>query len=146
MFAVVILSALCAINLIAQAARSSVTASEVNGTFRSYFKGKFKGSFNEIKILSVGRGKVKIAMDLTYPYTYGKGELMANTGQLEGVAEISDDTAVYSSEEFGSCKITIKFVRPGTISVDEEGTNCGFGHNVTAGGTYKKVSAAKPRL
>lgn len=131
----------------AQNSRAGVPASEVNGTFRSYFKGKFKGSFNEIKILSVGRGKVKIALDLIYPYTYGKGELTANVGQLEGVAEISGDTAVYSSEEFGACKITIKFVKPGTISINQEGgSECGFGLNVTADGTYKKVSAAKPRL
>lgn len=50
----IILAGLCAVNAGAQAARSSVAASEVNGTFRSYFTGKYKGSFNEIKILALG--------------------------------------------------------------------------------------------
>ena len=130
----------------AQSSRASVPASEVNGTFRSYFHGKFKGSFNEIKTLALGRGKLKIGLDLTYPFTDGTGELSANIGQLTGIEEISGDTAVYSSEEFGVCRITIKFVRLGTIRVDEEGTNCGFGHNVTAGGSYMRFSKAKPEV
>ncbi len=131
----------------AQGSRTSVTASEVTGTFRSYFKGAFKGSFNEINILSTGRGKLKISMDLTYPHTDGRGELTANMGQLEGTANISGDTAVYTSEEYGSCKITIKFVKAGTIRVNQEGdSDCGFGHNVTADGNYTRSSAAKPKF
>ena len=143
----IILAGLCAVNAGAQAARSSVAASEVNGTFRSYFTGKYKGSFNEIKILALGRGKLKIALDLTYPFTDGHGDLSANLGQLTGIAAISGDTAVYASEEFGSCRITIRFVRLGTIRVSQDGgSECGFGHNVTADGTYKKVSSAKPKF
>ena len=147
----IILAALCLMIFsafaAAQGSRTSVTASEVTGTFRSYFKGAFKGSFNEIKILSTGRGKLKISMDLTYPHTDGRGELTANMGQLEGTANISGDTAVYTSEEYGSCKITIKFVKAGTIRVDQEsGSECGFGHNVTADGTYRKVSSVRPRI
>jgi hypothetical protein len=146
-FAAIIITGFCSVNLCAQAARASVSASEVNGTFRYYFKGKYKESSNRIKILALGGGKVKIAMDLIYPYTYGKGEIMVNTGELDGVADISGDTAVYSSEEFGPCKITINFVKPGTIKVTQEGDSpCGFGLNVNAAGTYKKASSKKPRF
>lgn len=145
--AAVILAGICTANLNAQAARSSVAAAEVNGTFRSYFKGKYKGSFNEIKILALGAGKLKIALDLTYPFTDGNGDLSANLGQLTGIAEISGDTAVYASEEFGSCRITIKFVKLGTIRVSQDGgSECGFGHNVTAAGTYTRFSKTKPKF
>jgi hypothetical protein len=143
--AAIIITVFCSVNLSAQAARASVPTSEVNGTFRYYFKGKYKGSSNRIKILALGGGKVKIELDLIYPFTDGTGQLSANMGTLTGIAEISGDTAVYKSEEYGLCRITIKFVKPGTIKVSQEGgSDCGFGHNVTADGTYKKASSKKP--
>jgi hypothetical protein len=132
----------------AQAARKSVSGAEVTGTFSRTFTGKFKGSTSQIKILALGKGKLKIAFDLIYPYVDGAGELSANIGQVTGEAKITGDTALYSSDEYGQCKITIKFVRPGLIRVTQEGdsSDCGFGHNVTADGSYKKTSGAKPKL
>jgi hypothetical protein len=132
----------------AQTSRKAVGAAEVNGTFRSYFKGKFKGSFNEIKILALGKGKLKFRFDLIRPYIDGAGDLSANMGEAEGVGEIFGDTGVFTMEEFGACKILVKFVKPGEIKVEQsrEESDCGFGHNVTAGGTYKKFSGAKPEF
>jgi hypothetical protein len=147
LFFIFIFSAVFAQNLQAQTSRKAVGAAEVNGTFRSYFGGKFKGSYSEIKILALGKNKLKVRFDLTYPFVDGTGELSANVGEAEGIAEISGDTAVFASEdEYGKCRITIKFVRPGEIKVTENSENagCGFGLNVTAAGTYKKTSGAKP--
>ena len=131
----------------AQTSRKSVSATEVNGTFRMPFTGRFKGSSNEIKILALGGGKLHIAMSLLYPYIVN-GELSANMGDLDGEAAIVGDVAVYDSAENGTCTITFKFVRPGTIKVTQEETEagCGFGLNVTAAGTYKKISGAKPKF
>ena len=128
--------------------RDSVSATEVNGTFRMNFKGKFSDQSNEIKILALGGGKIRVAMDLLYPYTLSDGERTAHLGNLEGEASISADTAVYKSAEFGPCLITIKFVKPGTINVIQNSVDgdCGFGHNVTASGTYRKVSGKKPKF
>ena len=128
--------------------RKAVGATEVNGTFRDYFSGKFKGNYNEIKILALGKGKLKVSFGLTYPHIDGTGAMSANVGEAEGEAIIDGDTAIYSSNEFGACKITIKFVKPGTIKVDQSGTDseCGFGFNVNASGTYKKTSGAKPKF
>ena len=131
----------------AQTGRKSVPASEVNGTFRMNFAGKFKGTSNEIRIWALGHGRLKIAMDLLYPFEVDH-ELSANLGELDGEAVINGDTAVYSSTEFGPCEITIKFLRPGTIKVSQNGTDadCGFGHNVMADGAYRKVSSKKPKF
>jgi hypothetical protein len=131
-----------------QASRKSFSGAEVTGTFHRAFTGKFKGSANEIKILALGKGKLKVSFDLLYPFIDGNGEKSANMGQLEGNAAIVGDTATLTSTEFGPCTITIKFVRPGTIKVTQEGDDsaCGFGHNVSADGTYKKVSGAKPKF
>lgn len=130
----------------AQTARKSVSGAEVTGTFSRSFTGKFKGSMSQIKIQALGKGKLKIFFDLIYPYIDGSGEMSANMGQVTGEAAITGDTAVYSNEEYGECRITIKFVRPGTIKVMQEGGSCGFGHNVSADGTYKKTSSAKPKF
>ena len=134
--------------LAAAQSRASVSAGEVNGTFRMNFSGKFKGSSSEIKILALGGGKLRVGMDLIYPYTMQNGELMANMGTLDGTAMIDGDTAVYNSDEMGKCTITIKFVKLGTIKVSQEGTDaaCGFGHNVMSDGTYKKVNSKKPKF
>ena len=132
----------------AQTSRKAVGAAEVNGTFRSHFTGKAKGSFDEIKILALGKGKLKIHFDLVYPYIDGAGEQSANMGEAEGIAEIVGDTAIYTNEDFGQCRITIKFVKPGTIKVSQSGSDaeCGFSHNVSADGTYKKFSGAQPKF
>ncbi|MEO6052349.1 MAG: hypothetical protein ABIP78_13605 [Pyrinomonadaceae bacterium] len=140
--------AIAGIHGFAQITRKSVSAAEVNGTFRMNFTGKFKDNSNDIKILALGGGKLHIAMDLVYPYRLQNREMMANMGQLDGEALITGDTAVYDSSEFGPCKITIKFVKPGTIKVSQEGTDgeCGFGHNVNSDGTYRRVSSRKPKF
>jgi len=128
--------------------RKSVSAAEVNGTFRSFFDGKLKGNYNEIKILALGKGKLRVAFNLTYPFINSLGEQMANVGVADDTASIEGDTAVFSPDENGLCKITIKFLKRGTIEVTQTGAvgECGFGFNVNADGTYKKTSSAKPKF
>jgi hypothetical protein len=129
------------------AQRASVSGKEVTGTFRYEFKGKYKGSSSEILIQALGGGKVKLGFDLIYPYTMSNGELMANVGQSVVEAKIEGDKAVYfSNENDGKCEITIHFVKPGIIKVrqEQDGAGCGFGMNVSAQGTYKKVKSTKP--
>ena len=135
-------------NSVAQGSRASVSGAEVTGTFRMNFKGKFSQQSNDIKIMALGRGKLRVAFDLVYPYTLPDGEISVNMGFIDAVAAITGDTAVLSTDEFGPCKITIKFVRPGNIKVTQDGTDsdCGFGHNVMAGGNYRKVSSKKPKF
>lgn len=127
--------------------RKSVGAAEVNGTFRDYFGGRYKGNYNEVKILALGGGKLRVAFQLTYPYTTAAGELTANTGTADGTATIEGDTATFSPPDTTGCVITIRFIKRGTIEITQEGaSDCGFGHNVSAGGTYKKSSSAKPKF
>lgn len=127
--------------------RDSVSGKEVTGTFQYKFKGKFKGNSNEIKILALGKGKLKISFDLVYPYLMQNGEPMVNIGQTTGTADIEGDMAIFTEENEYSdvpCKITIKFTKPGEIEVTQNDSDCGFGHNVSAEGIYKKVSNIKP--
>jgi hypothetical protein len=133
----------------AQKSRASVSGAEVTGTFKMSFIGKkYKDFSNQLEILALGGGKLKFAFDLVYPYTLKNGEVSVNMGGLSGEIDIKGDTAVYQSDEYGACKITIKFVRPGEVKVIQDGTdgNCGFGHNVSSQGTYRKVSSKKPKF
>ncbi len=128
--------------------RKSVSGAEVTGTFRDYFDGKRKGSYDEIKILALGKGKLKISFDLVYPYVDGTGAMSANTGEAAGTAEIVGDTAIFTPEDSEQCKITLKFLTGGRLKVTQAGadSDCGFGHNVTATGDYKKVSSSRPKF
>lgn len=132
------------------AQRKAVSGAEVTGTFRSYFKGKYKGNYNQILIQALGGHKLKIEMALTYPFQVN-GQFSANVGEASGEAVIDGDTAVfvpdYSTENNGACKITLRFSKPGTLTVStEHNIDCGFGLNVGADGTYKKTSSAKPKF
>jgi hypothetical protein len=132
------------------AQRKGVTGAEVTGTFRSYFKGKFRGTYNEILIQALGGNKLKIEMELVYPFEVN-GERTVHTGTATGEAVITGDTAVftphYSREANEECKIILKFTKPGTLIVSTENNRgCGFGFNVEADGRYRKTSSAKPKF
>jgi len=129
-------------------ARQAVSGAEVTGTFRTYFKGEIRSSYNEILIQALGGNKLKIEMKLIYPYKI-RGQWTANFGDASGEAMINGDTAVFMPVSNESCKITLKFSRPGTLVVTSQTTGsfaCGFGHNVSADGAYKKTSGVKPKF
>lgn len=137
------------------AQRKTVGGAEVTGTFRSYFKGKFKGWHNEILIQALGKNKLKIEMHLFYPFEVN-GETDVNFGSPNGEAVITGDTAIFvptgdadifAPKENRPCKITLKFSKPGTLIVTSRNpADCQFGLNVVADGTYKKSSGAKPKF
>jgi hypothetical protein len=82
---------------------------------------------------------------LVYEFKSGEGP-MANVGDASGEATIENDTAVFVPEETGDCKITMTFLPNGKLKVEQRGEECGFGHNVRADGTYRKISNRKPKF
>jgi hypothetical protein len=71
---------------------------------------------------------------------------MVNVGDASGEATIENDVAVFLPETPGDCKITITFLPNHELKVEQEGGECGFGHNVRADGTFRKVSSRKPKF
>ena len=115
-----------------------VKAAEVNGTYR-YRE-------NEIKILALGRNKLRIQMDLIFRYRSPDGPA-ANTGEASGEATIEGDTAIFHPSDTENCTITIKFLPRNRIRVTEDHMiDCGFGFNVSSAGTYTKIRAGKPKF
>lgn len=117
------LIALVCAKTFALAGDRSVTAAEANGTYRD--------GQSEIKILSTGRGKLKVEMNIVQP---------RDTGSASGEASIENDVAVFVPPETDGCTITMTFLPNGSLKVEQEGrpVDCGFGRMAPAEGTYKK--------
>lgn len=129
-------SALVLISALRISAQGYVTAKQVNGTWKT--------RNNEFKIWALGEQKLQIEFFGTFEHSSTHGPT-ANTGEGSGIARIEGDTAIFKPEGTeDDCKITLKF-RAGKLVVTQTGI-CGFGFNVTAEGTYKKVSSAKPKF
>src|SRR6266699_1733451 len=113
-----------------------VTAAQVNGTW------KMKGA--EFKIWALGQQRLQIEFSGVYEYKTPHGPT-ANEGEGSGIATIEGDTAIFKPEGAEEeCQITLKFTG-GKLAVTQTSV-CGFGNNVTAAGTYKKVSTKKPKF
>lgn len=70
-----------------------------------------------------------------------------NIGEAVGEADIVGNVATFIPGDTTRCKITLKFLR-NRMEVTQEGSDadCGFGHNVMATGTYRRVRGGKPRF
>ncbi len=137
---VMFVSALCfaAVSLVTMQAGSekSVTAAQVNGTWKT--------KYGEFKIWALGQQRLQVEFSGVYEYKTAQGPT-ANTGEGSGIATIEGDTAIFKPEGAEEeCRITLKFTG-GKLVVMQTGI-CGFGNNVTAAGTYKKVSGKKPKF
>jgi hypothetical protein len=113
-----------------------VTAAQVNGVYRAYD--------NEFRILALGHNKLKVQFD----GVYRRISKSVNTGYASGEATIDGNVATLDLPEFGPCKINMVFLRNGKMKVTQEGSDadCGFGHNVYATGTYRKIRGGKPKF
>jgi hypothetical protein len=112
-----------------------VTATQVNGVYRFYK--------SEFRILALGHNKLKVQFDGVY-VTLARS---VNLGYASGEVTIEGNVAIFVPPDTEHCKITMKFL-PGKVVVTQDGGDfeCGFGHNVNAAGTYKKIRSGKPKF
>jgi hypothetical protein len=111
-----------------------ITAAQANGVYR-YYKSEFR-------ILALGNNKLKVQFDGIYPTPKS-----FNMGYAGGEAIIEGNIATFKPTDAERCEITLVFL-PGKLKVTQEGSDvdCGFGHNVNAAGTYRKVKSGKPKF
>lgn len=111
-----------------------VTAAQANGVYRFYK--------SEFRILALGHNKLRVQFDGIYPTPKS-----FNMGYAMGEAIIDGNVATFKPPGGERCEITIVFL-PGKLKVTQEGSDadCGFGHNVYATGTYKKIKSGKPKF
>ena len=134
---VVIAGLLVTVGLSTTLAQNSkvVTAAQANGVYRFYQ--------SEFRILALGNHKLKVQFDGVYVNIVKS----VNVGYASGEATIEGNVATFVPPDTEGCKITMTFL-PGKLVVKQEGEdfNCGFGHNVNATGTYKKIKSGKPKF
>jgi len=112
-----------------------VTAAQANGIYR-YYKSEFR-------ILALGHNKLKVQFDGIYMTLSGS----PNMGYAGGEATIDGNIATFKPPDTERCVITMVFLRT-KLKVTQEGSDadCGFGHNVYATGTYRKIKSGKPKF
>jgi hypothetical protein len=112
-----------------------VTAAQANGVYRSYK--------SEFRILALGQNKLRVQFDGVYT-TISKS---INIGHAFGEAIIDGNIATFKPLDTERCEITLVFL-PGKLKVTQDGSDadCGFGHNVYATGTYRKIRGGKPNF
>lgn len=122
-------------NKAARQVRHSVTAAQINGIYR-YDR-------NDFRVLALGQHKLKVQFN---------GEWMTrggypNIGEAIGEATIEGNVATFIPGETTKCKITMTFLA-NRMKVTQEGldADCGFGHNVMATGTYRRVKRGRPKF
>jgi len=118
----------------AQAAKV-LKAAQINGVYRY--------SHNEFRILALPHHKLKVQF---------KGQWSSindsrHTGHATGEAIIKGNVASFIPGDTTKCRITMTFLANRMI-VEQEGSDvdCGFGANVMARGTYRRVKAGKPKF
>jgi hypothetical protein len=122
--------------LVTTTMHGDVTAAQVNGTWKS---GK-----NEFKIWALGQQRLQIEFSGVWEHQSSFGPT-ANVGEGTGIARIEGDTAIFKPDGAeDECKIALNFAH-GKLLVTQNGV-CGFGFNVTAEGTYRKISSKKPKF
>src|ERR1043166_9392307 len=113
---------------ISQSRSPGVTPAQINGVYK-YLR-------NDFRVLALGHNKLKVHFN---------GEWMTrggypNIGEAIGEANIVGNVATFIPGDTTKCKITMTFLSNKMV-VQQEGfdADCGFGHNVMATGTYRRV-------
>ena len=139
---VILLISFCLLVAVATAGQNTnssptkvVTAAQANGIYR-YYKSEFR-------ILALGHNKLRVEFDGQYMTVSGT----PNLGSASGEANIEGNVATFRPPDTQQCKITIVFLS-NKLKVTQDGSDaeCGFGHNVYATGTYRKIRGGKPKL
>jgi len=95
---------------------------------------------NSLDVQQLTGGKIKFQLVALW-VSYNNPENIHN-GELRGTVTLDKGVAIYES---GTCKITMKFTQ-NKVAVTESDDNgdCGFGANVTAAGSYRKINSRTP--
>lgn len=110
------------------------------------FTGTYRSRSGEFKIQALGVNRLHVQFNGTYEYKVNR-ELMANTGTADGMTRLNGNVAMFVPPETQGCSIRLKFFGNKLI-VKQTGSDsdCGFGHNVVADGTYIKRSNRPPNF
>ena len=96
---------------------------------------------NRLDVQQLAGGKIKFHL-LALWVSYNNPDNVHN-GELQGIATMEKGVAIYDR---AGCKIKLEFF-PRRVQVTQlADAGCGFGANVTADGTYRKLDSKRPKF
>jgi len=108
--------------------------------------GTYRNRSSEFKIQALGVNRLHVQFNGTYQYKVN-GQMTANTGTADGMATVKYNVATFTPTDTQGCSIMLTFAGQKLIAKQTgSDADCGFGHNVTADGTYTKRSSRPPKF
>jgi uncharacterized protein len=105
---------------------SAGTADSVTGTY------KMKNG--EVRVQQTANGRIKFSINATY---------QTNVGEVSGEAPLTGGAASYADKD-NDCALSFKFASAKLV-ISQDGA-CGMRLNVSASGSYNRVSTAPPKF
>ena len=97
---------------------------------------------NSLDVQQLPGGKIKFGLIALWVSPNNPENI--HNGELHGEVPLANGVAVFES---GTCRITMKFSSSKVeITESDENGDCGFGANVTAAGTYRKINSKTPKF
>jgi len=112
----------------------AMSAPAKSGDVTGTYKMKDRGAAGVVLVQQTTNGRIKFYINATY---------RTNIGELSGEVPLSGDAANYVDKEL-DCTLSFNFM-PGSLVLNQDGS-CGMGLNVSAAGTYKRVSSTPPKF
>lgn len=112
----------------------AMSAPAKSGDVTGTYKMKDRGAAGVVLVQQTTNGRIKFYINATY---------RTNTGELSGEVPLSGDATNYVDKEL-DCTLSFNFM-PGSLVLNQDGS-CGMGLNVSAAGTYKRVSSNPPKF
>ena len=113
---------------------NAMSAPAKSGDVTGTYKMKDRGAAGVVLVQQTANGRIKFYVNATY---------RMNTGELSGEVPLTGSAGNYVDKEL-DCTLSFNFV-PDSLVLNQDGS-CGMGLNVSAAGTYKRVSSAPPKF
>ncbi len=96
---------------------------------------------NRLDVQQLADGKIKFHL-LALWVSYNNPDNIHN-GELQGIATLEKGVAIYDQR---GCKFKFEFFPKRVRVTHLDDTGCGFGANVTADGSYRKLDSKNPKF
>ena len=112
----------------------AMSAPAKSGDVTGTYKMKNRGAAGVVLVQQTANGRIKFYVNATY---------RMNTGELSGEVPLTGSVGNYVDKEL-DCTLSFNFV-PDSLVLNQDGS-CGMGLNVSAAGTYKRVSSTPQKF
>jgi hypothetical protein len=121
---------------------SSGTKAKTPANVTGHYRMRYQEFRNRLDVQQLAGAKVKFDLLALWVSHYNPENV--HNGTAQGIVSLENGKAIYQAE---GCRLVIVFL-PNKLHITQaEGFgDCGFGANVTATGTYRKLDGKKPRF